>query len=305
MSSSFPGITADFECVGDYVAGTGESPVWSTAERALYWIDIEQPALRRFDPASGQDRHWRLPSEIGCFALYTQGERAIVGLRTGLCELRLADGALRELAPAPFDPALFRFNEGACDSTGRFWMGTMFDPKGGGTPSTALQGQLHSYCEREGLVAHQDFAEIPNGLGWDAGAHTLYLAHTRERTIYAFEFDARAGRLGTRRVFATVPQELGVPDGCALDEAGGYWSAIHGGGRLRRFHASGEFDRDILLPVSLPTMCAFGGRELDMLYVTSKSLGLSAAQRRLEPLAGKLLRFRPGIRGGPAATFVV
>ncbi|HEY6455863.1 MAG TPA: SMP-30/gluconolactonase/LRE family protein [Steroidobacteraceae bacterium] len=293
----------NFECVCDDVAKIGESPVWSVAEQALYWIDIEQPALHRFEPESGNVHHWILPSEIGCFALYSRADRAIVGLRSGLYELQLADGKLRELATMPFDPLLFRFNEGSCDSTGRFWLGTMFDPRDASASPPPLKGQLHSYCQPDGLVAHPDFAVIPNGLGWDASSRTLYLAHSQDRTIYAFEFDAQAGQLGARRIFATVPQELGIPDGCALDEQGGYWSAIHGSGRLRRFHENGSFDHDVHLPVSLPTMCAFGGRELDTMYVTSKSLGLTPSQKRREPLAGKLLRFRPGVRGRPAATF--
>jgi sugar lactone lactonase YvrE len=293
----------NFECVCDYAAKTGESPVWSVAEQALYWIDIEEPALHRFDPASGEDCRWGVPDEIGCFALHADGERAIVGLRSGLCELRLATGALHELARAPFDPALFRFNEGGCDCAGRFWLGTMYDPKDPNLKPAPLKGEWHSYSKREGLIPHRDFAVIPNGLGWDASFRTLYISHSQDRTIYAYEFDAKEGRLGARRIFATIPRELGLPDGCAIDEEGGYWSAIHGGGRLRRFRTNGEFDYDINLPVSLPTMCAFGGAALDMMYVTSKSVGLTAKQRRLEPLAGKLLRFRPGVRGRPTATF--
>jgi sugar lactone lactonase YvrE len=304
MSDAVPTVAANVECICDYAAQTGESPLWSITEQVLYWIDIKQPALHRFDPQSRRDRHWILPSDIGCFALYAHGERAIVALRTGLYELQFGDGALRELARSPFDPALFRFNEGACDSTGRFWIGTMFDPRDADAPRLdPSKGQLHSYSQREGLLAHHSFAVIPNGFGWDAHERNLYIAHTQERTIFTFEFDALSGQLGARRIFATIPQELGVPDGCAVDAEGCYWSALHGGGRLRRFHANGEPEHDVQLPVSLPTMCAFGGRELDVMYVTSKSIGLTATQRNREPLAGKLLRFRPGVHGRPANTF--
>jgi sugar lactone lactonase YvrE len=303
MSTAAPTASVELECVCDYAAKTGESPVWSVAEQALYWIDIQEPAVHRFDPASGEDRRWSVPDEIGCLALHATGDRAIVGLRSGLCELQLSTGALRELARAPFDPALFRFNEGGCDRTGRFWLGTMYDPKNPNLKPAQLKGEWHSYSGREGLVPHRDFAVIPNGLGWDADFRTMYVSHSQDRAIYAYEFDAEAGRLGDRRIFATIPQALGIPDGCAIDADGGYWSALHGGGRLRRFRSNGEFDYDVHLPVSLPTMCAFGGAALDTLYVTSKSLGLTPKQRSLEPLAGKLLRFRPGIHGRPTAVF--
>ena len=296
-------MTVQCECVLDYAAQTGESPIWNASEQALYWIDIQQPALHRFDPASGQDRHWLLPDEIGCFALCADNAHAILGLRTGLYELHLPTGGLREIAAAPFDPALFRFNEGGCDRRGRFWLGTMFDPKDRSQKSANLQGEWHSYTAAGGLVPHRDFAVIPNGLAWDRSFRTMYVSHSDAGIIYAFDYDEDRGRLGKRSIFASVPHEIGIPDGCAIDEEGGYWSAIHGGGRLRRFHADGRFDADVYLPVSLPTMCAFGGAELDTLYVTSKSHGLSAKQREEQPLAGKLLRFRPGVRGIPTAMF--
>jgi sugar lactone lactonase YvrE len=94
-----------------------------------------------------------------------------------------------------------------------------------------------------------------------------------------------------------VPKNLGIPDGAAVDTEGSYWCALHGGGRLRRYSAAGAADRDIELPVSQPTMCAFAGEELDMLYVTSATDKLRPEQRRKEPLAGALLRLRPGEKG--------
>ena len=103
--------------------------------------------------------------------------------------------------------------------------------------------------------------------------------------------------LGPKTLFASVPEADGLPDGAALDTEGGYWCALHGGGRLRRFHADGSMDRDIMLPVSQPTMCAFAGAALDTLYVTSAADKLSPEQRGAEPHAGALLRLRPGGRG--------
>jgi sugar lactone lactonase YvrE len=226
-----------------------------------------------------------------------------LGLRSGIYELHLHIGALREIATAPFDPSLFRFNEGGCDRMGRFWLGTMFDPKDPRKRAAKCKSEWHSYTDSEGLVPHLDFAVIPNGLAWDRSYRTMYISHSKDGIIYAFEYDANQGHLGQRRIFASIPREIGIPDGCAIDEEGGYWSAIHGGGRLRRFHADGRFDIDVYLPVSLPTMCAFGGANLDTLYVTTKSRGLTPGQRDREPLAGKLLRFRPGMRGLPTASF--
>ncbi len=102
--------------------------------------------------------------------------------------------------------------------------------------------------------------------------------------------DSQKTPFSNRRVFATVPAGLGIPDGAAIDTDGGYWSALHGGGKLRRFHADGSPDRDVDLPVSQPTMPAFAGEDLATLYVTSASDGMSEEAKAREPHAGALLR---------------
>lgn len=295
--------TPEVECVLDYAAQTGESPTWSVREQALYWVDIQQPALHRFDPQTGQDRHWSVDADIGAFALCADGAAAVVALRSGLYRLRFSTGSLEPLAPPPFDPERFRFNEGACDGSGRLWLGVMYDPKSKDASDEPRASPWYSYSEREGLRAHSAHALIPNGLAWDDGYRTLFLANSHERCIFTFEFELQSGRLGQRRLFARIPSELGLPDGCAIDAEGCYWSALHGGGRLRRFRPDGSVERDVHLPVSEPTMCAFGGADLRTLYVTSESAKLPPERHAREPMAGKLLRLDAGVRGRAPALF--
>lgn len=290
------------ETVLDAHAQIGESPTWVADENALYWIDVKAPALHRFHPATGATRDWPVTSDIGGFAFFEDGA-ALVALRHGIHRLDLNSGALTLLAPAPFDPALFRFNEAACDASGRFWVGVMFDPVDKGK-HTARPGQLHSFTLADGLREEPDAAELHNGLAWSADGHTLFLSHSYAGNIFAFDYEVCEGRLSRRRLFARIPAELGIPDGAAVDADGGYWCALHGGGRLRRFTADGQVDRDVVLPVSEPTMCAFAGPDLATLYVTSASDQLSAEQKRRQPQAGNLLRFTPGHRGVPKPMMV-
>ncbi|MGH7107662.1 MAG: SMP-30/gluconolactonase/LRE family protein [Acetobacteraceae bacterium] len=287
----------DIEVVVNAGAAIGESPTWAAAEKMLYWIDVKRPALYRYDPATGDQQSWTMPSDLGAFALVADPPGAVVALREGIYRLDFASGSLQRLAPPPFDPALFRFNEGGCDTTGRFWIGVMFDPLDPSVPPR--RSSLHSFTLSDGLRREADAALLHNGMAWSADRRQFYLSHSHERTVFVCTFDPESGELGARRVFAQVPEALGIPDGAALDSDGGYWCALHGGGRLRRFTAAGAFDRDIALPVSRPTMCAFAGEALDVLYVTSASDQLTPEQRRREPLAGALLRLRPGARGTP------
>ncbi len=186
--------------------------------------------------------------------------------------------------------------------TGRFWVGVMFDPLDGTPPPQ--KSSLHSLTLRGGLRPEPDAAELHNGMAWSPDGREFYLSHSQHQEVFAFAFDAAAGRLGARRLFVRTPKALGLPDGAAIDSEGGYWCALHGGSRLRRYTVAGEMDRDIALPVSQPTMCAFAGPALDVLYVTSATDKLTPEQRRAEPLAGALLRLRPGERGIPRPCMV-
>lgn len=285
----------------DARAKIGESPTWVAAERALFWIDVKAPALHRFSPEQKTNVTWLLPSDIGGFAMFEDGA-ALVALRDGIFRLDLQRGTLDQLAAPPFDPALFRFNEGACDAHGRFWVGVMFDPLAGDPPPQA--GSLHSFTLKEGLRPEPDDAELHNGMAWSADGQTFFLSHSRRREIVAFDYRLEDGRLSKRRVFATIPEGEGIPDGAAVDTEGGYWCALHGGARLRRFRADGSFDRDLTLPVSRPTMCAFAGDQKRTLYVTSASDQMSAAEKQREFTAGGIFRLVPG-EAGIGRPFVV
>lgn len=285
----------DIELVLDAHAAIGESPTWSTAEQVLYWIDVKAPALYRYNPAGGATRTWPLPDEIGCFALYENHPAALVALRSGLFRLDLVSDVLTHLVDPPYDPGLYRFNEGECDGKGRFWLGQMFEPKA--DAKEPQPAPLFCYTPAAGLVPQPDVSLTPNGLAWSRDGRSLYFAHSKEHRIDRFEFDVDTGRIGARHLFAEIPKHLGVPDGSAVDEEGCYWSAIHGGSRLIQFTPDGTVEREVKLPVSQPTMCAFGGPNLDMMYVTSAASGLSVLHKVTEPHAGGLFRFRPGVRG--------
>ena len=126
----------------------------------------------------------------------------------------------------------------------------------------------------------------------------LYLSHSQDRVIFAFPFDTVKSEIGERRVFARTNGN-GVPDGAAVDEEGTYWCAMHGAGCLHRFAPDGTVLEEVVLPVSKPTMCAFGGDDMRTLFVSSASDQLSAEQLADQPHAGGLFKFEPGVRGAP------
>ncbi|MCB8884057.1 SMP-30/gluconolactonase/LRE family protein [Acidisoma cellulosilytica] len=286
----------DIELVLDAQATIGESPTWVQDDNVLFWIDVKAPALHRFDPANAATKTWTLPSDIGGFALSSDRSKALVALRTGIFVLSLGDDSLQRIADAPFDGRLHRFNEGACDSLGRFWVGTMFDPL---PPSsqTPIPGGLYNFTSSDGLHTVSDEGELHNGMAWSTDGTTFYLAHSNRGVVYQFPYKIDDGSFGRRNRFVEIPKELGLPDGAAVDIEGGYWCAVHGGSRLRRYRSNGLLDQEFMLPISQPTMCAFGGRDLDQLYITSSTDSLSPARRQAEPFAGGLFRVKVPVPG--------
>jgi sugar lactone lactonase YvrE len=270
-----------------------ESLLWVPEDGRLYWADIKAPCLHALHPASGETQRWDVLGDLGGFALDGAG-RALLALRTGLHWLTLATGAVKQIVPAPFDPKLIRFNEAACDSKGRFWVGGMTDPPPG--VKTSRTGALYSYTMGDGLRAYPDFAYITNGMAWNADESLFFLSHSEEKIVYQYIYDIGQSRLGARRPFVKIAGP-GIPDGAAIDEAGDYWCAIHGAGCLHRYTKSGDLAERIELPVSQPTMCCFAGDGLNDLYISSASEGLDEEALKREPHAGALFRVRTRLRG--------
>ncbi len=187
----------------DSQAQIGESPLWVPEHQAIYWTDIKAPALYRFDVREGSQSAWRLSSDVGAFALMPDYCGALVALREGIFGLDFSTGDLTRFAEPPYDPKLFRFNEGACDESGRFWVGVMFDPLEPGAQAQAES--LHSFTLDGGLRREPDAAELHNGMAWSPDGKTFYLSHSQHHEVFAFAFDERRGTLGGRRAFVNTP----------------------------------------------------------------------------------------------------
>jgi sugar lactone lactonase YvrE len=143
-----------------------------------------------------------------------------------------------------------------------------------------------------------------NGIAWSPDDRTMYLADTLAGTVWQYDFDLAAGEIANRRLFVSTDPAQGAADGATVDADGCYWCALFRGGAVAQFDPAGRLVRRVELPVSNPTMCAFGGPDLDILYVTSASRFLDEVQLRAQPLAGRVLAVHGlGARGLPEPKF--
>jgi L-arabinonolactonase len=274
----------------------GESPVWSVAEQALYWVDIKGPRLRKLDLQTGAVRDWAMPGFAGSVALHREGS-VLISLGTGLAIFALEEQTFRFVAAPEANRAARRFNDGRCDPRGRFWVGAMSTV--GREPTAIL------YCLSPDGTCRKflEGVTVPNGLAWSPDARTMYFADTLAATIYVFDYEPTEGIATNQRIFAKTENRAGRPDGATVDAEGFLWSAEYDGWCVTRYAPDGRVDRHIDLPVQRPTSCAFGGAGLDTLFVTTASQELSAAELAEQPFAGRVLALEVGVRGLPEARF--
>lgn len=278
----------------------GESPFWHPGEGALYWCDIPGKRLNRYVPASGAHHGWDFDCEP-CSAAPLLGGQLLLAMRDGLWRFDPTTGERHRLAKAPYDQALERFNDGKADPQGRFWVGTIFEPR---DPALAA---LYRWSDGR-LDRVADDVTVSNGLAWSLDGRTMYWSDTKTHRIDLLDFDPAEGSVSNRRPFMAFPlkdttQPIesygGRPDGAAIDSEGCYWSAMFEGQRLLRISPQGQVLREVKLPVRCATMACFGDADLKTLYVTTAREKRPADELATQPWAGRVLRLRVDVPGLP------
>lgn len=282
------------EHLGIAQAELGESPVWSAAESALLWVDLHAGQLHRYDPTTGVDNVVAFVNQpLGCVAVRSSGGY-VMAIRDGFATL---DGHGEQELVAAVEPELpgNRMNDGACDSRGRFWAGTMADDL------TRSQGSLYRLGHGAEVLRALTGISVSNGIGWSPDDESMYFIDSALRRIDVFDWRAEEGVLGERHVLIDTCDRPGVPDGLAIDEHGCLWVAFFGGGCICRFTPDGDFDREIRLPVTQVTSCAFGDSHCRTLFITTALRGLREVQRSAQEHAGDLFALEVDVAGMPAA----
>ncbi|KAB0551201.1 SMP-30/gluconolactonase/LRE family protein [Pseudomonas argentinensis] len=284
------------ELILDARNAVGESPVWSPWDQALYWADIPNKRLYRWSLADASTQSWEADEMLACIAQRADGSW-VAGMQSGIFQLTAGqDGRLsgERLVEVSHAREQMRFNDGRCDRQGRFWAGSMLMDMAAG----ASVGALYRYdgAGQATLPVLLDELIVPNGLGFSPDGRIMYLSdsHPSVQAIWAFDYDIDSGTPHNRRLFVDMNDYPGRPDGAAVDADGCYWICGNDAGLIHRFTPAGRLDRSLEVPVKKPTMCAFGGTNLDTLFVTSIRPGGNLDD---QPLAGGVFALQPGVSG--------
>lgn len=272
----------EIECVVEAKDILGEGVIWNMEERALYWCDNLKSNIQRFDPTTKTHRVWPMPEEVGSFVFREKGG-ICAAMKSGFAFIDdLDDLTIAYITdPEPNSPQT-RMNDGKCDRRGRFWCGSM---------DAALKDPLASLYKLEpDLSCHKMDENIicSNGMAWSPDDKTMYFADTRAESVYAYDYDIDDGTISNKRVFISTADMPGRADGATVDTEGNYWFAHIHDSKVLKYDAHGKFLQAVDVPVKQPTMCTFGGDNLDVLYVTSATRFMEPGEEKTQPLAGSL-----------------
>ncbi|MFC6082777.1 SMP-30/gluconolactonase/LRE family protein [Sphaerisporangium aureirubrum] len=274
-----------------------EGVVWDDAAGLLRFVDI--PRGRVFDATPAAGVSWfDLPAPIT--AVHPTTDPATLLIADGDGMALTSGGVLTERLAAPLaDLPEIRMNDGNVDPAGRYLAGSMaYD-------ATPGAGALYLLDTDRSLHTVLTDVTISNGLDWSPDGTLCYYADSPTRRIDVFDYDVTTGALSGRRTFADTSGLTGIPDGLTVDADGGVWVAFWGGGCVVRFDTEGQIDQTVRLPVTQVTSCAFGGPDLDRLYISTSTEDLTPDQLRDQPAAGTVFLAEPGRRGRPSNRFVI
>lgn len=284
-------MTLAVRALTDAVCEHGEGPAWSPRWRGIRFVDMLRGEIVELRDDGALARR-AVGSDVAALVRARRGQGWVVATRHGVsfADADDLDAPLRR-GPVLWTDDAVRANEGSCDPAGALHLGSMaWDAEPGRGSLVRLDPDGSARVVLEAVT-------ISNGLGWSPDGATAYYVDTATGGIDAFDWSPGQGLRG-RRVWARVPG--GGADGLAVDDAGGVWVAIFGGGEVHHYDAAGRLVDVVALPVRQPTALAFAGDDLSRLVVTTSRYALADPEHE----AGALFEvLGHGVRGVPLAEY--
>jgi sugar lactone lactonase YvrE len=278
-------------------AELGEGAFWNYKTQEFYWVDIIGKSLNIYNPTTKSNKNFEMPSAISTVVAYTNQE-AVVALVDGIYKINLQSGELRVLSDVEKEMTWNRFNDGKCDPNGNLWVGSMHYDQNKPLAS------VYKIEENGNTTKMIDSVTISNGIVWTKDSKTMYYIDTPTANIMAYDFNTQSSTISNGRVAVKVKEKDGFPDGMTIDENDMLWVGMWNGNAIANYNPkTGELVSKIEVPAHNVTSCAFGGENLDTLYITTSSLDMTDEEKEKYPLAGSIFKIKPGVKGVKSSFF--
>ena len=274
----------------------GEGPIWNEKDASLYWCDNIAGKIHRYTPSDKAMKTWDTPEEIGSLVFRKNGG-IVAGMKAGFSFIDLEKGTFKHVADADSGPTKC-MNDGKCDRRGRYWCGSINrDVKSADAGLYRLDPDLSVHKLESGIIAS-------NGIAFSPDDKTMYYADSRADVVWAYDLDIDTGELSNRREFISTRDMAARVDGATCDIEGNYWCAHIYDWHIACYDPKGKLIRRVRMPVRHPTMCTFGGKDYDVMYVTSATRMAEPTDLASQPHAGGLFAiYGLGARGLPEPLF--
>lgn len=272
-------------------ATTGEGAIWHPERQTLFWVDIEGKTLYEYQPAGKTCSSWQFDRMVST-VVPESDSTVVVSLQDEIVRVDLHTGATVSIASIPDENGKVRCNDGKCDPAGRLWVGTM----GFGAPEGA--GALYCVWPDGSVKTQLKEVTISNGIVWSRNKKYMYYNDTPTGKIARYRYDVSNGKIVYDGVAVHIPAHTGVPDGMAIDSNDCLWVAQWGGSGVYCYNPyTGQLLAKVEIPAPHVASCAFGGKDLDTLYITTARAGLTDEQLEKYPLSGSVFSCTPGVKG--------
>ena len=275
----------------------GEGAIWNHERQELYWVDILGKSLNIYNPENKSNRKFPLPYRVGTVVPQSDST-AVVALDNGIYILNTFNRKLTRISDVESEILTNRFNDGKCDPNGNLWVGSMH------LEEKEPAASLYKVAPDGTTTKMLENITISNGIVWTKDGETMYYIDTPTGVIKAYDFDLDTSTISNERVAVEVDEDDGFPDGMAIDAEDKLWVGLWNGNAVARYDPdNGELMEKIEVPAHNVTACAFGGENLDILYITTARVDMSEEELEQYPLAGSIFSVKPGVKGVKSAFF--
>ena len=285
----------------------GEGAIWNSETQQLYFIDIEGKNLFVYEegtqisavsPRNQKFIKYHVGERIGTVVPTNDPNQVIIPLQNGIFEFDLTSRKKTLFSNPEEHIESNRMNDGKCDPAGRLWVGSMHLEQAKGAASLY---KIEPDGTHEKMI---DSVTISNGIVWSLDEKTMYYIDTPTGKVQAFDYEKATGNISNGRTACVIPESLGYPDGMTIDAEGMLWIALWNGNAVTRWNpTTGKMIQKIEVPAHNVSSCAFGGENLETLFITSARVDMTEEELEKMPLSGNVFAVKPGVRGVKAFHF--